>query len=227
MTDIFSEVEQDLRREQASRIWNRFGPYILGAAVLIVLLTAGWRGWLYWNETKSAAEGDRFVAALQLATDGKQDEALKSLDAIAKDGNGGYPVLAKFRIASELATTKKTDDAVKAFDALAADTSTPSLLRNLAQLRAAMLLVDTADLPTMKGRLETMAATGAPWRHTARELLGLTAWRVGDTAAACGYFQAIADDPETPSSMQNRVRLMQELIRAKIGDPAPKSAAKS
>jgi hypothetical protein len=195
MTDIFHEVEDDLRREKAKRLWARFGPYVILVAILIVAGVGGWRGWEYWQEQKAAAEGDRFVAALNLASENKHDEAIAALNEIAATGSGGYPVLASFRAASELAATKKTDEAVKAFDAIAAKPGTPPLLQQMARRRAI-------------------------WRHSARELLGLTAWRTGDLEAARGYFQSIADDPETPQSMQSRTQLMQDLIRSKIGAPA-------
>lgn len=217
MTDIFHEVEEDLRREKAKRLWAQFGPYVLLVAVLIVVAVGGWRGWEYWREQQAAAEGDRFVSALNLATENKHDEAIKALDEIAATGSGGYPVLASFRAASELAATKKTDEAVKAFDAIAAKSDTPALLKAMARLRAALLVVDTADLATMQSRVGDLAAVGAPWRHSARELLGLTAYRVGDLEAARSQFQAIADDPETPQSMQSRTQLMLDLIRSKIG----------
>ncbi|WP_029074182.1 tetratricopeptide repeat protein [Kaistia adipata] len=220
MTDIFHEVEDDLRREKAKRLWARFGPYVLLVAVLIVVGVGGWRGWEYWREQQAAAEGDRFVAALKLASENKHDEAITALNEIATTGGGGYPVLASFRAASELAATKKTDEAVKAFDAIAAKPGTPALLQQMARLRAALLVVDTADLAQMKSRIGDLAETGNPWRHSARELLGLTAWRTGDLEAARGYFQSIADDPETPQSMQSRTQLMLDLIRSKIGAPA-------
>ncbi len=221
MTDIFHEVEEDLRREQAKRLWRRFGPYVLLVAILIVVATAGWRGWLYWREQQAAATGDRFVAALQLAQDGKREEALKALQDLTASGTGGYPVLARFRAAAELAGAGKSDDAVKAFDAIAADGSTPPLLKSMARLRAAMLLVDTSDLAAMQARIGDLAATGGPWRNSARELLGLTAWRVGDVEAARGYFKDISDDPAAPQSTKARANLMLELIRSKVGEKAP------
>ena len=225
MTDIFREVEEDLRKERVSKLWKRFGPYVLLAAVLVVLATAAWRGWIYWRELEAAKTGDRFVAALNLANDGKHDDAMAALADLSANGTGGYPVLAKLRAASELASAGKTDDAVKAFDALAADGSTPPLLKSLARLRAALLLVDSSDLAAMKTRLGDLAATGGPWRNAARELLGLTAWKAGDVEAARGYFTDIVGDPSATESMKSRAQLMLELIKSKAGEPAP--AAKS
>ena len=45
MSDIFREVDEDIRRDQIKKLWDRFGPYVLGLALLIVLGTAGYRGW--------------------------------------------------------------------------------------------------------------------------------------------------------------------------------------
>ena len=43
MADIFNEVEQDLRREQMKRLWDRIGIYVIAVAVLVVAITGGWR----------------------------------------------------------------------------------------------------------------------------------------------------------------------------------------
>src|SRR6476620_8362432 len=89
MSDIFREVDEDIRREQYKKLWDRFGIYVIGLAVLIVVLTAGYRGWVYWQDRQAQAAGDRFLAALQLATDGKHTEAEAALATIAADGTGG------------------------------------------------------------------------------------------------------------------------------------------
>src|SRR5262245_48066349 len=103
MSDIFREVDEDLRREQVKRLWDRFGPYVIGLAVLIVLATAGYRGWEYWEKTRADASGDRFLAALQLAADGKHTDAITALQSIADSSSGNYPIMARFRIAGEKA----------------------------------------------------------------------------------------------------------------------------
>ena len=64
MSDIFREVDEDIRNERFKRLWDRFGPYVIGVAVLIVVVTAGYRGWQYWQNSQAAATGDRFVAAI-------------------------------------------------------------------------------------------------------------------------------------------------------------------
>ena len=120
MSDIFKEVDEDLRREQFKKLWDRFGPYVIGLAILIVVATAGYRGWDYWQERQAQATGDRFLAALDLADKGEHDKAIAALKAIEANGSGQYPVLAGFRVASEMAAAGNTQDAIAEYDAIAA-----------------------------------------------------------------------------------------------------------
>src|SRR6185312_15803381 len=103
MSDVFREVDEDLRREQLRKLWDRFAPYVIALAVLIVLGVSGYKLWEYWTQHQAQGTGDRFIAATDLADQGKADDAVKALQAITNDGTGAYPTLAQFRIASQKA----------------------------------------------------------------------------------------------------------------------------
>ena len=225
MSDIFREVDEDLRHEHYKRLWDRFGPYVIGLAVLIVVGTAGWRLWEYWQERSAQATGDRFVVALELAEAGDRDAAITALQEIAVDGSGQYPMLANFRAASERAASGDLESAVSEYDAIAAAGSTPDLIRAIARLRAALILVDTASLEELESRIGDLAATGGPWRHGAREILGLAAWRADDMDTARKYYEEITADQEKPADLQTRAQFMLALIKARTGDPAASTSA--
>jgi hypothetical protein len=219
MSDIFREVDEDLRHEQYKRLWDRFGTYVIGLAILIVVATAGWRLWEYWQERAAQQTGDRFVAALELAAAGKHDDAIKALDAIAADGSGEYPVLARFRAAAEKAAAGDKQGAVAGYDAIVSTASVPALVRDMARLRAALILVDTAPVRDLEARIGALAAVGNPWRHSAREVLGLAAWRTGDLETARKYYEEIAADQAKPADLQSRAQFMLALIQARVGAP--------
>ena len=220
MSDIFREVDEDIRRERFKKLWDRFGVYIIVLAVAIVVVTAGYRIYVYLEEKRAEEAGDKFTAALQLATDGKHAEAVDALSAIIADGSGGYPVLARFRIATEKVAIGDKAGAVTELDAVASDGSAQPLIRDMARLRAALILVETSSLADLEARIGNLAATGNPWRNTARELLGLAAWRSGDLAAARKYFQQISDDQQKPRDIAQRADVMLALIKGKLGEPA-------
>jgi hypothetical protein len=207
------EVNEDLRQDQARQLWDRYGAYIAGAVVLVVLATAAWVGWDYWSRSQANASGDRFSQALQLAKDGDADKAMEALQALEKDGYGAYPVLARLRIATLLATQGKQAEAVAGFDAVAADGSIPDAIRDMARLRAAFILVDTGSYDDVASRVEPLTADTNAMRHSARETLGLAAWKAGRNDDALKLFEQIASDAAAPRNLQQRASVMAELIR--------------
>ncbi|MFB9983544.1 tetratricopeptide repeat protein [Mesorhizobium kowhaii] len=207
------EVNDEMRREQAQKLWDRFGPALLVLAILVVLGTAAFVGYRYWDETRANRSGDAFSQALKLANDGKNDEALTALDQLEKDGYGAYPLLARMRAATVKANKGDVDAAVKDFDNVAADTAIPSGIRDMARLRAALLLVDHGSFADVSSRVEALTSDTNTLRHTAREALGLSAWKEGKTQDALKLFDQIAADDGAPRNTRERATLMSELIR--------------
>ena len=54
------EVNEELRQDQFKSLWRRFGPIAIGAAVLLVLATAGYVGYERWTSSRANASGDAF-----------------------------------------------------------------------------------------------------------------------------------------------------------------------
>ncbi|HHZ08663.1 MAG TPA: tetratricopeptide repeat protein [Rhizobiales bacterium] len=207
------EVNEELRQDQAKALWDRYGPLVLGIAVAVVLVTAGWVAWDYWTSSRANKSGDDFSQALLLANQGRNDEALAALAALEKDGYGAYPLLARMRAATVLADKGDAAGAVAGFDAVAADGSVPASIRDMARLRAAYILVDSGVYADVAKRVETLTADGNPLRHSAREALGLSAWKEARAADALKLFEQVADDPTAPRNSRERATMMVELIR--------------
>lgn len=213
MADIFHEVDEEVRRERLKKLWDRYSIYVIGAAALIVAVIGAWRGYEYWQAKQAAAAGAAFESALSLSEAGKHDEAEAAFTKIAGEAPAGYRMLARFRAAADLAQAKPPE-AVKAYDELAADTSLGTTLQDLAAVRAGMLVVDNAPLSEMQRRLDPASAPERSFRHTARDLLALSAWRNHDFAAARRYIDMIATDAETPAGTRARAEVLSALIAA-------------
>lgn len=212
--DIFiREVNEEIRQDKAKALWDRFGPIAIGLAALVVVGTGAWVGYDYWVQSRANAAGDSFSQALNLARDGKNDEAEAALKALEADGYGAYPILARLRAATVLADKGDAKGAVEGFDAVAADNSIPMSIRDMARLRAAYLLVDTGTYADVAQRAEALSADTNPLRSSAREALGLSAWKEGKGSDALKLFEQIVADNTAPGDTRERAGLMVELIR--------------
>ena len=213
MADIFHEVDEEVRREQLKKLWDRYSIYLIALAVLIVAGMAAWRGYEYWVAKKAAAAGAEFEAAIALNEEGKRAAAEAAFAKVASEAPAGYRVLARMRAAGALAQSKPAD-AVKAYDEISADASLGTIWQDLAAVRAGLLVVDTAPLADMRRRLDPVAEPTRSFRHTARELLALSAWRNHDVSAARKYIDMIADDAESPIGVRARADVLSALIAA-------------
>lgn len=207
------EVNEEMRTDRAKAVWDRYGAYIIAAAAAIVLGTAAWVGWTYWSQSRANASGDRFSQALTLAKDGNHDEALAALQALESDGYGNYPVLARLRAATVLVLQGNFAEAVAEFDAVVADSSVPQPIRDMARLRAGYVLVDHGSYADVSARVEALTTETNTLRHSAREALGLSAWKEGRSADALTLFEQVASDAGSPRNTRERATVMAELIR--------------
>ncbi|HQS07960.1 MAG TPA: tetratricopeptide repeat protein [Xanthobacteraceae bacterium] len=223
MTDIFHEIEEDLRRDRLRRVWDRFGIYFIILVVAIIAAAGAYSAYRYYSLQKAQAAGARFEAASTLAEDGKAAEAQAAFEALAKDGPSGYRTLARFRAAGEIGAKDKPAG-VAAFMALANDGTLPPVLRDLASVRASLLQVDTAPLAEIKAQLQPLADGTGGLRHSARELLALAQFKAGNLADANKTAQQAIDDPEVPLGVRNRMELIRTLTAA-AAQPAPASEA--
>jgi len=211
--NFIREVNEEFRKEKLHALWDRYGAAVIALVVLIVVGTAAYVGYRYWDETRANRSGDAYSQALALAGSGKSEEALAAFAQLEKDGYGAYPLLARMRAATVKADSGDVAAAVADFDAVAADGKIASVLRDMARLRAALLLVDHGSFADVSSRVEPLTGDTNPLRHSAREALGLAAWKDGKKADALKLFDQIVADEAAPRGVRERATMMAGLIR--------------
>ena len=208
MPDIFSEVDEEVRRERMLKIWKRFGPFLVAAVVTFIAGMGGKIYWDQWRERLRIGESDRYQQALVLLTQGNSAPAKAILEDLGANSKFGYRLLARLQIASNLAREGQRAAALGAFDALAADTDLERRYREYAALMAASLAIDEGELDAALARLQPLMAEEAPWKFSARELYGTALYFKGDFDGAEKAFTALLGDTQAPPDLQGRAQEM-------------------
>jgi hypothetical protein len=211
VSELFDEVDEEVRRDQLKQLWDRYSIFVIAGALLIIAGVGGWRGYQYLEAKKAAEAGAAFHKAVELSEQNKHAEAEAAFHDLAAKAPSGYRMLARMRGAAEVAS-RDPQAAAKMYDDIAADRSVGAEQQDLAKVRAAGLLVETTSYSNMLQRLESSTGPEATFRHTARELLALSAWRANDTTAARKWLDLIANDGETPPSLRSRAEALQALL---------------
>lgn len=196
MTDIFQEVDEEVRRDRAAEFWKKYQNLIFAGAVLIVLAAAGFRYWQYEKERAAQAAGDEFQQAIAAYEAGKPNESFGGLGKLAASGPAGYRVLAQMTEAGAKAAADP-QAAVAAFDAVAGDASVDPLLRDAARLRAALIRVDQPNEEQAGAAALTSLAGGeGPYRRLARLTLAALALSRGEYDEAGKDLDQVIGDPQ-------------------------------
>lgn len=196
MADIFHEVEEDLRRDQAAAIWKKYGNYLIGAALLLVLAVAAHWGWTKYETNRQLQASADFKSASE-TSDLKQRET--ALAKVAAEG-GVYGVLARFRLAE---TAVESGDKAKArgiLGEIAKDGGADKAMRDLALIQAALVELEVGKPEAAADLVKDLTREGEAYRLSALEVTGLAAVAAGDTAKAKTTFETLKKTAETEAA---------------------------
>jgi hypothetical protein len=198
LTDVFREVDEEVRREQLLKLWRRYSKHVIAAVLIVVAVVAAILLSRQWQEQRRIDRANAYLAAAALPP----AEAAEAYEGMA--GDDGYGVLARLREASLLAELGRKAEAVAAFEAIAADSGVPQVYRNLASILHAQHALGQADSGDIVRRLEPLTAADNPWRFQAMELTALAELHAGNSARARALFLTLADDPAAPAGLRGR-----------------------
>jgi hypothetical protein len=213
VSDIFREIDEELRRENLLKLWTRYGRYIIVAAVLLVLLAGGIVAWFDYQAKERRAQGARYSAALSLARQGKEAEAAKLFAQLAREG-GGYSVPGAFEEAELLARSGDRKGAIAAYDRLAASSGLDREFRDLALLLSIMHGLSDGDPKAAIERLAPLTGKDNPWRPSALDLTAAAKLKAGDRAGALEIYQQLADEPSVPRGLRARAAEMAAALKS-------------
>jgi hypothetical protein len=209
LSDIFREIDEELRRDNLAKLWERYGAYLIGLAVLVVVVTGAVVGWREYSARELRAEGARYAAAADLARSGQDDKAALAFAGIAREASGGHALLARFEEAALKARLGDEGGAVAIYDALANDGSVDRSYRDLATILSAMHgLSAAADPKALVERVAPLTAPGQPWRASALEVTALAKLKAGDREGAVQAYKQVSDDPTAPQGIRARAAEM-------------------
>ena len=212
MSDIFREVDEELKQEHYKKLWKKFGPTVIGVVVVIVAAVGGYQAWQAWDLDRRLDESDRYAAALALQDSGSLGAAEEALAGLAEPGGDGYGLLAAFEQARLRIEQSDREGAIALWDGIAGNEAAGEAFRGMADLLSVMHQVDGGDPAALEARLQPLAEVGSAFRPSALELTAVLALRRGDTARARELYTAVADDRAAPPALRTRATQMLEAL---------------
>ena len=224
---FYREVDEELRREQLTGFWKRYGTVVIVGAVLLLVAIAGVIYWQHRQEVKAGEKGEALTAAFADIQVGVTKGVPAKLDAIAADAGPGYRAAALLTKADVAVQTGDNAAALAIFKQLAADEDLPQPYRDLALIRQTAIEFDTLAPAAVVERLQPLAQAGNPWFGSAGEMIALAHLKQNQPQRAAPIFAAMAKDETVPQSIRSRAMQMAGAlgVDAVPTDDAAKAAA--
>jgi hypothetical protein len=212
LSDIFREIDEELRRDSLAQLWKKYGNYVIGLAVLIVFVTAAVVGWRTYQDKQREAQGGEYAAALDLAHQGKDSDAAAAFASLAQKADAGRAVLARFEEAASKVNSGDVPGAIAAYDQLAGDNSVGSAFRDAATMLSARYTIDKGDPQAAIAKLQPLTAATNAWHGLALELTAMAELKSGDNTKAQKDFDALGKDTTAPQAVRQRAAAMAEAL---------------
>jgi len=218
LADIFTEVEEDLRRERAKRLWDRYGWIVTAVLLLAVTGTGGFQAWKWYEARKAAEASSRYLAAVRAVEEDRTGPAMEGFAGVIQDAPAGYRLLARFQEAALHARGGQRETAIALWTQMERDGATPQPYRELATLLSVMHQIDTGDPAALAARLAPLDRPDGAFRFSARELQAALADRQQDRARAVTILRSLAEAEDAPNALRNRAS---EALSSLSADRAP------
>ena len=219
MSDVFREVDEDLRHDQLMGLWQRYGIYAISIVLAIVLGVAGRAFWNSYTLDKQTAESTRYDQAVSLIASGDNVGALSIFDNISNDTSDGYGILSQFQSASQHLENGDKTAALAMYDALANNGSVDDRLVGLAKLLGGVIALDIETQEQARARLTPLAVYGESWYFSAQEFLALLALRNGDKEEAISIYSLLTNDQTAPEGIRQRsAEILAVIENTSVGD---------
>jgi len=222
VSDVFQEVDEELRRRHLDTVLRTYGPWVAAAAIVFFAGFAGYGFWQSYKESQAAAAGNQLIQGMETLVAGDQIAAAALFAGVANDAPSGYAMLARMQEAAAKRQAGDVEGALAIYDQVAAEAGNPDEFRDLARYYGGLTALgsESATYEDIRARLVPVADGDGPWRFHAREALGYTAFREGEIAVAAEQYQRLTNDPLTPVGVAARATEMLNLTEATTGAQA-------
>jgi hypothetical protein len=230
VSDIFHEVEEEVRRERFEKLWKKYGDYAIAALAVVAIGIAGYKFWQRYEVQQHMNASHAFNAAQQALGAGNGTAAAASLADLAKNAPGGYATMARLAEADALYASDKRGEAISLYRAIAAKDDSP--VANVARIRAAWATVGSAPKAELETLLAPLTNPTSAWRFVAREILAYCDYHAGALQLAQGEYEALAAETGASQGLRARARAMATFLKAggdkefgTVPPPAPEQPA--
>ena len=150
MSDVFEEVEEGLRQDKATVLWEKYGWILYLVGAIIVAIVAAREFMVAQANSAQVERVEKFELARTALAEAKYSEAETLFSEIVTDGSDLAPLASHYLAQTRL---EGGGDKMGASEALAVNAASDDPFAKIAVLKGAYLAADTMTLGELEQKL--------------------------------------------------------------------------
>jgi len=214
MSNLFNEIDEDLRQDKLKTLWNKYRAAVLTFVIVIALGLTSSEFYQYWSTSKEKNSGLIFSEIIDNIIQGDIQLAQDNIDKLSNEGTKNYKSYALVLKSDLLLSQGNLIEVEKIYDEII-DTTNNSLLKNLAILKLSYIKVDNYSFDQMKQELGDLLGDKTLGLF-AHEILAMSAYKNEVYDKGIASLEIILSDERTTNSMFDRAQMMLKVLSSKI-----------
>ena len=206
MSDIFQEIDEDLRQDKAARLWKAYGKYLIALAIFIILAIASYRFIEHTNEKEREQTSELYELASEAGRTVDKQAAIELFSDERLEQTMGYSIISKLKKAALARRNNDLEGTRIVLKKIITNEEIPLYLRDLARLK-----LFASDSDNNISPLDALIEEAGPWKFLALELKGGIQLEHGNLKEARSIFKELTDDANTPNNLRRRAS---EILKA-------------
>ena len=206
MSDIFNEIDEELRQDKAARLWKAYGKYLIALAIFIILAIASYRFIEHTQEKNKEQASELYELASEAGRSGDKNAAIELFSDDRFDETIGYAVISKLKKAALAKSNNDLEGMAIVLKEIITNEEIPLYLRDLARLK-----LFASDNDNNISQLDALIAGDGAWKFLALELKGGIELESGNLKKARSIFEELTNGANTPNNLRRRTS---EILKA-------------
>ena len=211
MVNIFNEVDEDIRKEKYKKLWSKYGKYLIGFILSIVLIFS----LSQYLETKKIADNqillETYFTAAENIEKGQFDLANKDLDKVYNDKNSTLSALSGFKLSENYLKNNDKNQATVVLEKILNNNSFETIYRELAIYKYIMINFDDMTVSDIENKTKIIDNKDSELNPYYKELLGIKYIAIDDKNSALLIFNELSSLESTPLDLKIRLEKLIEI----------------
>lgn len=205
MANIFNEVDEDIRKERYQNLWSKYGKYVIGFLILIVIIFSLSQYLQSKNISDNKKILDIYFTAVEAIEKNQLDSANQGLETVYNDKNKVLSAISGIKLSQTYLKNNQQDKALSILKNIYNNKSLEPVYRELALYKYIVINFENIEVDSIENMVKSVEVSGKSFSWYFQEIIGIKHLTLGDTKKANSIFTSLSLDKDTPFDLKIRL----------------------